>query len=337
MDLWVDMKFMKADVVGSGDTSRPAVRLDTADKRVFAMDCPVHGVDNPRETIIPLCVPRGANLVLDFDLLAPVRRVLVSAHDVPFSVRGDRLTVYLPAQQADVRDTAQLHGYIAQPGIQIRVELPDPLRAAGDYAGRPFPDRETRMTLAMQFALLQAALAVGVDHSAGLGPLGPVTIMGFDTNNPGGHTDFPPHVHIHPFGTRYNAPITHYYYGADGRLDFNMVDRRLVEGHRKKLGRGERFEHLSLDGQVMYATEITEQGGLRMIGQQGSVATVTPVGGESTEVILSAQGRSSTYRAHMDVENGVLTVDVDGKIQQHRFDMDTGVYMGVAPGSAMAH
>lgn len=328
MDLWVNVKFMKAVVDPDRAASRPAVRLLADDPRVFVMPCPTDTVDNPRETILALCVPRRSNLVVRFTMATPVRRVLVEGRDVPFQIAGDELTVLLPARDTDARANAELHGFISRPGIQIRVELPDPLRAAGAYADGPFPEREVRVTLAMQFALLEACLAMGLDRSVGLTPLGPISIMGFDTNNPQGHTDAPPHCHIHPHGPRYFAPITHYYYGPDGRLARNKLGHRAIKGQGRILTRGETFAHRDLSGGFMYATTITEDGGLRITGPSGASAEVTPTGGDSTDVTLSLAGRNRTFSAQMCLDSGHLSVHRDGEIEVHEFDVDTGQYLG---------
>lgn len=329
MDLWVNIKFMKSVVESGAAAARPAVSLIPEDARVFTLPCPVNTVNNARESIVALCIPRRYNLELTFDMHLPVRRVLVSNEDMPFKIAGDRLSIFLPGQEKDAVHTAELHGFITRPGLQIRIELPDPLRGTGDYAGPAFPERDVRRTLAMQFALHKAALILGIDRTYAQSPLGPVSIMGFDTNNPHGHSDCPPHVHIHPFGTRYLAPITHYYYGSDGRLEQNKIGLRSVKGHKRILGRGEVFEHVDLHGNRTYATRITENGGLELISASGQhKAVVLPEGGDCSDVLLECDGRTERFRAGMSMDDGILTVDTDGTRQYFRFDIDTGKYLG---------
>lgn len=334
MDLWVNMKFMKASPLVARADSRPAVTLLDTDQRVFMMPCSVHSVDNPRETLLALCVPQRERLALTFKLHHPVRRVLVGKCDQPFQCIGDEITVYLTTGDQDCLTGAEVIGYITQPGLQLYVNLPDPLRAAGAYAGG-LPEEATRVTLAMEFALRKAALALGLDRTVGLSKLGPLNIMGFDTNNPHGHTDAPPHVHIHPAGTRYGAPIPHYYYGDDGRLDRNKVGWRKVKGSERFLGRGETFEHRAPGGTLLYATQITNEGGLKITAPSGEHAIATPIGKGNPEVQLDLNGALHVFTTRMCFDTGILSVSEDGALTQYKFDIDTGRYLGPVEAQAL--
>ena len=94
-------------------------------------------------------------------------------------------------------------------------------RAAGPYAGIPFPTNAISAIGNFVFGVREALARLGFDGKDSLGG-GTVWIGTFDSNFPGGHTDFPPHFHIIPH-VRDGRQVHHFFVNdADGRIDYDL-------------------------------------------------------------------------------------------------------------------
>lgn len=319
MDLRVTIKFLKRD-----PAPEPVVDF-TSTSEVYRIDDPDFAVNNLRETILCLCVPRNRALDLVFGKLAPVRRVIIEQANHGFACHGSELALHLPALQANLETSACLHTIIEQPGIELRIEHADPLRRAGKYAQGVFPIRQHRAAVTLQFAMLQAVVQLGLDQTAGCGPFGPIWIMGFDTNNPAGHIDWPPHVHMHMALPRFGAPIGHYYFDEACRLTHNICEPRADATRSERFGIGAPCRYQTPTAEPLYEITISEAGGLDIQAPNGRWARIMPIGsGFENAAIVQIGGTSWHCSTTVDLDTGLVRNIVDGQITDYRFDVDTG-------------
>ena len=94
-------------------------------------------------------------------------------------------------------------------------------RAAGPYAGIPFPTNAIAAIGNFAFGVREALARLGFDNKDSLSG-GTIWIGTFDSNFPGGHTDFPPHFHIIPH-VRDGRQVHHFFVNdTDGRIDYDL-------------------------------------------------------------------------------------------------------------------
>lgn len=329
MDIRVTLKFLP---------ERPGrqplhVRLRPQDG-AFQLDDPVCRVANLRETILPVCVPRERPTDLRFETDGAARRVLLGTADLPFATEDGGLVVSLPPLATGHHRTADLHTLIDYPGVRLRVEHADPLRRSGRYAFGDFPLPAHRAAVTVEFALLEAVRRLGLDRAIGLGPFGPILLMGFDTNTPCGHEDFPPHVHIHMARPAFGAEIGHYYFGPDGLFSHNVVGERGTTAPDRLFGRGEVHRQRDPNGHALFDIEITVEGWLRLATAGGDAMTVRPAGqGYAEGAIVEGDAGRGAVKADPHLGAGTIAVSVDSARTIHRFDPDTGRLLGSARAS----
>jgi len=82
------------------------------------------------------------------------------------------------------------------PGIVLRIEHAFPDRRAGKYATGDFPIVQRASALSIEFGLRGAVRSLKLDREVVDRGLGKIHLMGSDTNNPLGHEDYPPHIHM---------------------------------------------------------------------------------------------------------------------------------------------
>lgn len=323
MDLRVTLKFLPSDL----EPWPLNVRL-VAHNDAFRIDDDVYAVANRRETILPICVPRDRPTALRFETDRSVRRVLLGVDDLPFAAVAGGIVVTLPALLAGCQRTADLHTLIDFTGVRLRVEHADPLRRSGKYAAA-FPAAAHRAAVTVEFALLEAIRRLGLDRSIGLGPFGPILLMGFDTNNPCGHEDFPPHIHIHMARPAFGAEIGHYYFGEDGLFSHNVVCERQTTAADRVFGRGAIHRQRDPNGNPLFDIAITEEGWLRLTSPQGEAVTIRPAARTYADgALLGGDACWTSVEADPDIENGTIAATVNEVRTIHRFDQDTGRLIG---------
>jgi hypothetical protein len=320
MDLRITLKFLSENP----GLQRLDVRLLPHDD-AFQLDDSVYLVANLRETILPVCIPRDRPSDLRFETDRAVRRVLLGTRDLPFAVVEGGVVVSVPPLSAGHDRTADLHTLIDYPGVRLRVEHADPLRRGGKYAEGAFPLAAHRAAVTVEFALLEAVRRLGLDRRIGQGPFGPILLMGFDTNNPCGHEDFPPHVHIHMARPAFGAEIGHYYFGADGLFSHNVVCERGTNSADRVFRRGEVHRQRDPNGELLFAIEITGEGWLRLANPEGDALIIRPAAaGYAEGAIVASDAGLTSVSADPSFETGTITLTVDGARTTHRFDKDTG-------------
>lgn len=291
--------------------------------------------DNGRETVVALDVPRMRHLELGFDGAASnVRRVVIEGGDIPFRREGDRLVVAVPPVSVDAITAAEVATHIVEPGMVLRFEHADPVRRAGAYATGPFPTVQRAAANVLEFAQREVVRELGLGVEVEKRGLGRIQIMGFDTNAPHDHTDFPPHMHMHlrwPRNT--GTQIGHYYIGADGLLAYNLVGVKGLDMPQRRFDRGTAFTTIGPDGAAVYTHTITREGWLDL-GRAGQPpCAIRPAGANgfaSGATIACPQRPVRRIGVTDDLARGVLTVDTDRIRETFRYDPDTGQLLSPA-------
>ncbi|OAN63947.1 hypothetical protein A7X12_19110 [Sphingomonas sp. TDK1] len=318
-----------------GSPGGPVARFDPAScPACTPVSTPLFNADNPRETVVALRVPRRRTLELGFTgPKGAVRRVILSGGDIPFRPVAGGVLVQLPPVASDAITAAEVATHIVEPGMVLRFEHADPARRAGAYATGVFPDLQRRAADTLEFAQREVVRRLGLGEEVERLGLGRIQIMGFDTNAPHGHSDAPPHIHMHlrwPSDT--GTQIGHFYIGPDGLLSHNIVGVKNGDGSVRRYGRGEVFTTIGPDGRAVYSHRITPEGWLE-IGRPGAApCRIRPDGsaGFQTGGRVDCPDGSSTRIAVADDLAGTLTVVSGGVTELFRYDPDTGALLSPA-------
>lgn len=322
MDFRVTLKFIKGH-----ETDQPAVTLIPTNE-VFPLEDPLFFADNIRETIIPICVTKNTARRVEFIRHAPISRVICEKGDLTFETDGDGLFLNLPAFDKSEDEVASLYTIIPFDGVLLRVEQADEARRNGKYTTGSFPMAAHIAAIQMEFALLEAIQVLGLDQSVGKGPCGPILLMGFDTNAPFGHIDFPPHMHMHMAKPAFSAPVGHFYFDENCLLTHNKVGFRGIGKPGFVLNKEEPFWHTSPDGTKLYEIAITQEGGLRLQNPKGDFALIKPVStGFDQGAICDCMGRQIHIKARPNPTLGQLVVERNGVETLYHSDPDTGSFI----------
>lgn len=330
MDLRVTLKFIK-----EAEAAEPALHLP-ATEMAFEIHHPDFSTNNRKETILCLCVPQGRAVPLRFDAPSAIRRVIFEASDLPFSQENGVLSLTLPPLECNHDQAACLHTLIPYEGVELRIEHADPARRAGKYTDGSFPFRQHIAALNLEFALLEAIKALKLDQTAGLGPCGPILLMGFDTNNPAGHTDWPPHMHMHMAAPRFDAPVGHYYFDDNCLIVRNKLCGRKNNSWSSQLGPDEPCYHKTPKGDLLYTLTITPEGGFRLVNQKGQMAVLSSLrstngsakSGFDRGALLTIDGEQTSISTELAFDAGKVAVRINDAETVYRFDPDTGGFLG---------
>ncbi|KQN81618.1 hypothetical protein ASE90_13020 [Sphingomonas sp. Leaf67] len=314
----------------------PVARFDPAScPSCTAVATPLFNAENARETVIALNVPRRRSLELAFRGAGDaVRRVILEGGDLPFEADGGRIIVPVPPVAVDAVTAGEVATHIVEPGMVLRFEHADPARRAGFYATGPFPDVQRRAANVLEFAQREVVRELGLGEQVEREHLGRIQIMGFDTNAPHGHTDAPPHMHMHlrwPGNT--GTQIGHYYIGADGLLTHNQVGVKDIPGRERRFERGEPFTTVGPNGHGVYTHRITTEGWLELGRAGDAPCLIRPDGGTgfgSGATIRCAGHPEVRIRVEDDRSRGVITVATGDVTETFRYDIDTGALISPA-------
>lgn len=318
----VTLKFLK-----STPSAGPAVRLRPS-RDVVQDYSPDYTADNVQETILCVRVAQGKTLDVQFDVLSPVRRVILQGDDLAFTCEGDTLTLQLPAIVTAMDRTADMHMIVPFDGVDFRLEVPSPNQKSGKYDDIAYPTKARYAATIVEFALLEAVQQLGLDKTIGQGPCGPIYVMGFDTNNPCGHTDWPPHVHLHMARPSVGAPIGHYYFDSDLRFSHNDLYLRGCDVLDGRFEREQPCPHFAPDGSLLFDLMVTEDGGLILTCAIGKSVRITPNGqgfDKGATVVIGAQ--KVRINVDSDTPLGVVSVDIGGVHSTYEYDLDTGKFL----------
>lgn len=322
MDLRITLKFIKGQ-----EDDAPAVTLEPSNT-LFPLEDPLFYANNIRETVLPICVPKDHACMVEFTRNTPIARVICETGDLTFEIEGKRLLVNLPAFDQSMDKVASLYTIIPFDGVELRVEQADEARRAGKYDSGQFPMAAHIASIQMEFALLEAIQLLGLDKSAGQSPCGPIWLMGFDTNAPFGHIDFPPHMHMHMAKPSFSAPVGHFFFDEQCLLTHNKVGFRGIGKKGFVLHKEEPFWHTTPDGTKLYEITITQDGGLRIREPGGECAVIKPIGsGFDQGAICECMGRQIHIKARPNATMGRLVVERNGVQTIYMSDPDTGRFL----------
>lgn len=203
-----------------------------------------------------------------------VRAVWVGHTKVPWKAQGQSITFSLVA---DASNPYGLHISLRDTPELLLYYMPKPrLRASGSYRDVPWPEAAA----AAEVNLMFAARAVFGDMQLGPAAKDPVTgfdgyvaVGGFETNyprvglGPGGHTDFPPHIHLFlvvPPGWRIRQ-ASHLLLDEQGRLTGHIhCSPSACKEPNCEYGRGEWCPQRDFAGRLGFEFKIDEGGSLIM-------------------------------------------------------------------------
>ncbi|MEV4779634.1 hypothetical protein [Burkholderia sp. LMU1-1-1.1] len=327
----VVLKFVKA----GGGRPAPAVRfLADSCAACAALHDPAFERDNRRETLLALVLPDRRTLELRFRAPAgTVKRVLLESGDLRFETAGDIVTVQVPPLGYDAVGAGEVATHIVEPGMVLRFEHADPARRAGAYADGPFPALQRRAADHLEFAQREVIRRTGLGDYVAREKLGTIHVMGFDTNYPHGHTDAPPHTHMHlRWPSNAGTQIGHYYIGADGLLERNEVGIKDLEAPGASFGRGKDFTTRDLRGRPVYTHQITAEGWLRLgrAGQAPCLIRPLARGFDGGAVVACPGQPEVAVKVDDDLAAGVLRVATGAVQEVFRYDPGSGKLLSAA-------
>ena len=322
------LKFLKATA-----SAGPVATLDLSScPACLVRHDPAFERNNVRETLVELDVPAGRYLELAFKATpGSVRRVTLETSDLTFREHDGRLLVPLPPLEEDAVDAGELATHVVETGMVLRLEHADPERLAGFYAGKPLPAVERGAANNLEFAEREAVRELGLDLYVARERLGVIEVMGFDTNDPHGHLDSPPHIHMHlrwPFNT--GTQIGHFFISPQGRLLENRMGVTRYGLPTQLFTAGETFTTLDNRGNPVFAQTITSEGALRLASvhpdQPAQSCLIRPDGQGFQDGAIVECGAHDAVALHVsdDLPRGVLRVQSGTIIEIFRYDPDTG-------------
>lgn len=324
----VVLKFVKAG--GDG----PVRFLADSCAACVALHDPAFERDNQRETLIALALPERRTLELRFRAPAgSVRRVLLESGDLRFETAGDIVTVQLPPVGHDAVGAGEVATHIVEPGMVLRFEHADPARRAGAYADGPFPALQRRAADHLEFAQREVIRRTGLGEYVAGEKLGTIHVMGFDTNYPHGHTDAPPHTHMHlRWPANAGTQIGHYYIGADGLLERNEVGIKDLDAPGASFGRGDAYTTRDLRGRPVYTHRITAEGWLALGRAGRPPCLIRPLArGFDGGAVVACPGQAEVVvKVDDDLAAGVLRVATGAVLEVFRYDPDSGKLLSAA-------
>ncbi|HPA19620.1 MAG TPA: hypothetical protein PLU30_17865 [Verrucomicrobiae bacterium] len=276
-----------------------------------------------------------------------VQRVVIGHTDVKFTPDAERL-VFDAVPDRSV-------------GTLINNTLPDPegdglpiglyhnwrIRADGPFAGKPYPEAETRAVHNYLLAAREALRLMG-----GMGPKdkrafdGYISLLSFEVACGRGHNDSPPHVHIMLYVPAYSpgSQVPHFYMDESGRIVRNSFTELGVSGSRRagNYGPGDVCQMYDTHGNLGLECVITKDGGLILRKKAGAdeylLSGDEQAGPAERVCVLSKGTRLVACTSHDDAAQGVMTATVerfqDGSpvssiTQTMRYDPFTGRVAGI--------
>jgi len=252
----------------------------------------------------------------------------------------ERVTFRLPVTATSAsaaQPTLQVFSYpsgATSSGVYWRIEHNDPDRAAGYWAGVPWPAGEAKASInylvATEAILQDSGLAAEARRRGHF-----FALMGFETNNLL-HVDNPPHWHLayYPgltFGAA-KAHVPHLWMDAQGRTFYNGMD---IQGQgRSKFYVGDPAQIHDAEGNLVVTLTIRADGGLDIDPPAGPRYSITADGGRfDRSVRVLRDGQPWRWlTSYDDVQQGALVTTVLAETWQatvYRYDRLTGVIKSV--------
>ena len=315
--------------------ARETVRLIQASCPVCRqVDDPRDARENVRQTVVALDVPAGRVIEPEFSASpGAFDRAILQTQDVPLRAVPGGLRIALPPVQRETSEAGEFATNIVGTGFVLRFEHADPERRFGAYA-TTLPVRQRLAADRLEFAFREAVMALGLGAQVARDGLGVIEIMGFDTNDPHGHSDAPPHVHMHlrwPSNT--GTQIGHFYLGPDGRLLRNAVGIAGLNAPSRVFQPGMPFDTIGAKGDPVFRQRIEADGSLTLSAPDGRACRIGAPSDDFTVMIhVACDGRGAVGIGVTDDRDAgdvaVRTETAAGAILEHfRYDPRTGLLL----------
>jgi hypothetical protein len=271
-----------------------------------------------------------------------IRAVIIEKESVPFSQHGSFVEFAVPVEPRERSSTLEMQTNLEWPGLTVRIEHAYPDRGAGPYTKAAWPATERQAALNLEFGLREAIRRLGLDQEVYREGLGTIHLMGFDTNYPLGHEDFPPHIHIilrWPHFAGSQAP--HLYLTSAGLLRGTVVT---VDGlpaiGKSTVPDGTAFPAVDYRGQEVFQTSVEPNGDLLIerLGPKQAACRLQPAEkassiGFAAGVSVHCDGASDVHvRALDDTARGELQVWINSSAPEvYRYNPDTAVLTSSSP------
>ena len=309
---------------------------------------PFYEGQNAWEIFFYLSVPTSEKTIPGIQVQSggiAIRAVIVEKNSIPFSQHGNSVEFDLPVDPRERSSTLELQTNLEWPGLTVRIEHAYKDRRAGTYAKGPWPATERQAALNLEFGLREAIRALGLDQEVYTQGLGTIHLMGFDTNDPLGHEDSPPHIHIilrWPHFAGSQAP--HLYLTSAGLIHGDVVTvDGLPDIAKTTVPDGTAFPAMDYLGEETYQTTV-ERDGTLLIERPGTkpaachlyptqTAQSAPKIGFAAGVSVRCDGPAAIHVHALDnTELGELQVWVDSNAPEvYRYSSDTAVLISSVP------
>jgi hypothetical protein len=337
----VGVKLMRAETGAKAEPFR--VELPPGCQGCSVLQGAVYQGQNPREIFFHLRVPASMTSVSGVRVIVGethVRAVIVEKQRIPFATAGGAITFDVPVVPQGRSSTVEVQTSLTWPGIVLRVEHAFPDRRAGKYATGEFPVVQRAAALNLEFGFREALSHLKLDREVETRRLGKIHLMGFDTNNPLGHEDYPPHIHVilrWPQFAGSQAP--HYYLSDRGLLlpDVSVTIDGMSYIHATQIGKGTWIPAVDYLGETLFETLVTADGGIALRRPGGASCELKPLGPDPrgyADGALVDCGSEAVYRvrASDDTERGELRVSVNSRPPEvYLYDTDTAELLSAQP------
>jgi hypothetical protein len=249
-----------------------------------------------------------------------LRTVWVGHTQVPFQPEGQAIRFALVG---DARNPYAMHISLRdEPELLLYYMPKPPQRASGSYRDVPWPAAAAAAEVNLMFAArtafqdMQLAAAAKAPHT---GFDGYVAIGGFETTyprtgrGPGGHVDFPPHIHLFlvvPPGWRIRQ-ASHLYLDDQGRLTGNIhCSPSACKDPAREYSPGEWCQQCDMADRLGFEFQIDREGGV-VLRRPGSQYRLCPDASRSFRngCLIEKAGRPwCRVVATDDTDHGVLRI-----------------------------
>jgi hypothetical protein len=269
-----------------------------------------------------------------------IRAVIVEKNRIPFSTAAGVISFDMPVVPRARSSTVEVQTSLTSPGVVLRIEHAFPDRRAGKYATGEFPVVQRASALNLEFGLREAIRDLKLDGEVETRGLGKIHLMGFDTNNPLGHEDYPPHIHLilrWPHFAGSQAP--HYYIGPRGLLlpDVSVTIDGMPHIHATQIGKGTWLPAIDYLGETLFETLVTDDGGIALRRPDAASCALKPLaagdrGFAGGALVTCSSVGVYRVRAIDDTERGELRVSVNSRPEEiYRYDVDTAALLSAEP------
>ncbi len=310
-------------------------------------DCPqcelasgaIYQGENSREIFFYIRVPSDHGVIRKVAVQTggvAIRAVIVEKNRLPFSIEAGSAIFDVPVVPRQRSSTLEVQTTLSWPGIALRIEHAFEDRRAGKYATGTWPAVQAAAALNLEFGMREALRALHLDRDVVERGLGKIHLMGFDTNNPLGHEDFPPHFHVILRWPHFAGSQAPHYYISDAGLLLPEV-KVSIDGMPHiadtDVPAGKALPSVDYLGGVVFETLISPKGAMTIRRPGAGSCDLDPLNSGPTGFASGVALRCSTgerlqVRTIDDTAKGEVRVHVDSREPEvYRYDIDTAVLL----------